>query len=306
MTLNVTKNQHYIPKFYLKGFCIEGLNSSSFVWCYDKRHAKGQLLKQQKSIKAICTDEFYYKQTRNGDDILEKGFQKIESKIAPIIKNIKERIERKETPLSEKEKGELAFMVGFFATKIPSFRTSLQKAYQWGIDKTFEYMKSNPTDEKESLLIKDIPEDSIIAESWCSLKPMIEMTNLLEKSILTKSFEFLLACNSKFVTSDNPVILYENHPNIGIANPLSHVFFPLQKDIGLLCKPNSKDMNIKQLAKKEVKKINEKIISKADRYIISDRNSENIAKLVKQYKNSGGSKNTIFENSNSLIYTPNY
>ena len=296
-----TKNQHYVPQFYLKGFSINSLNTNSFVYVYDKKHAKGKLPKQPKSVSSICKETFYYKQTKDGDDILEKRLSDIESQVAPTIKYIKDSINKGVT-LSKEKRVMLAFMIGLFVTRVPSFRNPVQETFQWELEKVLDDIKRNPRN-KEEELIKGMPEDSFIVQDWCSLGLMAEGAGFIAKSVLKKPFEFLLPCGMTFITSDNPVLHFGGQ-NMGVGNPLSCVFFPLRKDIGLLCNPRGKDMNIRQLAKKEVKEINKEIVYKADRYVICDRQSEVLARLVKEYKNNGGHRGVISSDDKSIMWAP--
>ena len=296
-----TKNQHYVPQFYLKGFSINSLNTNSFVYVYDKKFAKGIPPKQLKSVSSICKEIFYYKQTREGDDDVEKRLSNIESQIAPIIKHIKDNI-NKGIALSEKKKVLLAFMIGLSVTRVPSFRNPVRKAFQWGLERVIDDIKRNPKN-KEEELIKEMPEGSFIAQDQCSLRSMAEMAGFIAKTAFKKPFEFLLPCGTIFITSDNPVLHFGDQ-NMGVGHPLSCVFFPLRKDIGLLCNPRGKDMNIRQLAKKEVKEINKEIVYKADRYVICDRQSEVLARLVKEYKNNGGHRGVISSDDKGIMWAP--
>ena len=296
-----TKNQHYVPQFYLKGFCINHPNTDSFVYVYDKKKAKEKPPKQPKSVSSICKEIFYYKQTKEGDDDVEKRLSNIESQIAPIIKHIKDNI-NKGIALSEKEKFMLAFMVGLSVTRVPSFRFPIRETFQWRLERVLDDIKQNPKN-KEEELIKEMPEGSFIAGDRCSLKPMAEMAGFIAKTALKKPFEFLLPCGTTFITSDNPVLHFGDQ-NMGVEHPLSCVFFPLRKDIGLLCNPRGKDMNIRQLAKKEVKEINKEIVYKADRYVICDRQSEVLVRLVKEYKNNGGHRGVISSDDKGIMWDP--
>ncbi|WP_413294665.1 DUF4238 domain-containing protein [Bdellovibrio sp. HCB185ZH] len=70
--MQTTKRQHYVPKLYLAGFADANIQPNKFVWAYNKKIESINLPNKPVSISSICYEDFYYAQTEDGDDLIEK------------------------------------------------------------------------------------------------------------------------------------------------------------------------------------------------------------------------------------------
>ena len=83
-----TKNQHYVPQFYLKQFTNE-------KWLVETLDKKKKIVRPH-SIKHVCSgDYFYWVETWKKDKIsqlLEDFFNEVENNFANVYKSIVENI----------------------------------------------------------------------------------------------------------------------------------------------------------------------------------------------------------------------
>ena len=81
---NITKNQHYVPQFYLRKFA----NDEDKLEILDCERRK---VVASRSPKSVCNEEYYYSANNKLDEVsqaLEKEFQRIESDISKVYDSI--------------------------------------------------------------------------------------------------------------------------------------------------------------------------------------------------------------------------
>ncbi len=85
---NITKDQHFVPQFYLKRF----VNAEDKLEILDCERRK---IIQSRTPKHVCNEEWFYSLRGKADDIsqiIEKSFQKIEDYIAKSYDGIIQKI----------------------------------------------------------------------------------------------------------------------------------------------------------------------------------------------------------------------
>ncbi len=95
----ITKDQHYVPQFYLKKF----INEVGKLEILDCEHRK---IVQSRTPKSVCYEEYFYSANNELDEAsqeIEKEFERIETKISDAYGGIVERfINFKEITLDDK------------------------------------------------------------------------------------------------------------------------------------------------------------------------------------------------------------
>jgi len=302
------KKQHWIPQGYLRGFTIEG--EKSLIWQYDK--SKGTAPEFPVSVRKICRRKHYYSQKdQNGRDdraSIENGFQKIESKIARIIRKICAQKRSQRINLNSEDTVELAFFTGLLLTRGPSFRDGINDVFRESaqIISRIEY-ESGRVPEPPVIVKRLIDEkgfDEVIKVEvlpHVSLGPMIQGAQQIGLALLAKAWTYFKpAQGMTFVTSDNPVHFRLSGSygpqSIGPAYPLSEVTVPLRKDIVLIYHPkqlltqgevNKWHNRIIRATPVKTIEINVRTASSARNFIYSSEKSDELMKMVKLLKGTG-------------------
>jgi hypothetical protein len=108
------RTQHYIPKFYLKGFT----DQKGRLWVYEKFKALRQSRPKDEAHKPD-----YYAHTERGqrDETAEQILQRIESKAAPIVVKLANRHFK---PTIE-QMGHVYFFIAAMFARVPRWRDFL-------------------------------------------------------------------------------------------------------------------------------------------------------------------------------------
>jgi hypothetical protein len=222
MAENVTKKQHFVPKFYLKRFAIN--NQFVEVLDLDKR----KLLKPY-PCSGVCYEEFFYAvNTGKPDEVsqnLEKAFKQLEDMIAPKLDAIIESIGS-----SRKMEDEELYILAIFMSMLwvrgvymrkQSQRLAVDMAKQSmailaSHQENFpKWMKKIMKEKNESISEKEIEE---VRETFMKKDYDLKFNNALHFSMikdmdkyanlfLAKKWRFYTAGGkSQFITSDTPTI----------------------------------------------------------------------------------------------------
>jgi hypothetical protein len=200
--------------------------------------------------------------------------------------------------ISGDDKGALAFFMGISFTRVPSYRSGIELIHErlaeMGLQSISQEVKGpNGEDfyemqEKYGINVK--------VKSWVSLAPMVDMATRIGHSALTKNWQFFTPSQGMtFVTGDNPVHfdyakkLYGEDAYVQILGPIhphTEIILPLRKDLTLVCTPQKLDMAAFQLSPQETRKFNRGIARAARRYVIADHQSDALARLVNNHKDT--------------------
>src|SRR2546423_814977 len=111
-----TKAQHYIPKFYLKGFA----DKQGALWVYEKFKP---LRKSKPKHEAHHPDYYTHAEDGERDETAEDVLKKVESQVAPVIL----KLANPQYVLTPKTAGDLVLFVAFMFARVPSWREHLDK-----------------------------------------------------------------------------------------------------------------------------------------------------------------------------------
>lgn len=281
---------HFVPQGYLRGFATTDDDSSSFVWVYDKNPGR---VPRKKSVRSIAWAPAYYAQEKPDgspdlDSVETTLAQTIDNEIPQLLRRIVLRVGHS-VAMTEEDKGALALFVGLSLTRVPSFRDGINAMYskiaQIGL--SYEIDK----DPKLATLAENY---GIRAEakSWVSLRPMIEMAQVIAASALKKNWQFFVPpVGVPLITSDNPVIFSGGAAGLtqfGPAHPQAELVMNLRKDLALVFTPKRGYPNMQafQLSPTDSRKFNRGIVQAARQRIFADHHSKELDSFVKKYSGS--------------------
>ena len=281
---------HFVPQGSLRGFATADDASSSFVWVYDKNPGR---VPRRKSVKSIAWAPAYYAQ-ENPDgspdlDTVETTLaQTIDNEIPQLLRRIVLRTGHR-VAMTEEDKGALAFFVGLSLTRVPSFRDGIDAMYSQIAQISLSYQLDK--DPKLSAFAENY---GIRAEakSWVSLRPMIEMAQVIAATALRKNWQFFVPPASvPLMTSDNPVVFSGGAAGLsqlGPAHPQAELVMNLRKDLALVCTPKRghPTMQAFQLSPTDARKFNRGIVRAARQRVFADHHSEELDSFVKKYAGS--------------------
>ena len=216
--MNNTIKQHYVPRFYLKNFSNKK-KKEYCIWCYD--------IKQNRpypaNIKNIAESKNFYK-IENQD--FEEDFQINEKECAPIINNLSSNGKTK--PLDNiNTRGQLSIFMSIQFLRTNEMRKTILEhghkfsSYLENLELTEDMEKT-----KEILGEKYIKHHQI--EMIHDFTPDLTFELFYKKWILLKN-----KTETLFWTSDNPIVRYNPHGNIGFGCDYIHIFYPINPKLCL-------------------------------------------------------------------------
>lgn len=294
------KAQHYLPQFYLKGFVDPRLEKKRqpMLWVYEA----GKQPRKSLPKNVAFENYLYVPKVESGIRAnIENRLAAIESDAARIVR----RISNEQFKLSSEERNVLGCLVALTFSRVPSFRDETNQVAAKLLDvhsallkrdsKAFARIKNeiqewsgapfDLTPEEERAFLSTDTKTVEVAASYQWLDMMFRMmwrlTNLLGKM-------YLVFCvtgeNEPFLTSDNPVALYDpTPPKPGVvgfgSSPNAEVTFPISRSTCLLYRWRGGEgiARLKPIAAREV---NRRTVSQAYRYIYAPQCSIRLRKLV--------------------------
>jgi hypothetical protein len=218
--MNKLRNQHFVPRFYLKNFSFQHDKKSLSIWIIktNKYIRRGSLANQ------ACSNYFY-----SQGITVEQALGQIETNTAPIINTIIDEhvLPPRESPLHYIL---LAFVVSL------SLRTKFQAdAINESGDQLFKMMY------KEHPAVKGNEDRFYIASKEA---PLLALQSLETAVILSFDLNYKLLLNDTdrpFITSDNPVIKHNQYliedrqmSHIGFASTGFQLLLPLSPFVCLI------------------------------------------------------------------------
>ena len=216
-----TRGNHFVPQAYLNVFSA---NDNEQIWMLDK-HKKAKPLKTK--ILNVCKQRDLYVINKEDLDLLfswEDYYRvlmdnEIENVISETIKN--EQLIPVVKPLFN-IKFKLAIMVSCQMIRIPSRIFQSKKSYLEDLNILFTKEISKMTDNIEYInaLRKNLESEPVFKQFALSTLNKNSFITKICNTLLNKTW--LLFCNYTdidFITSDNPVVIYNYHTkNVGIDN----------------------------------------------------------------------------------------
>jgi len=273
---------HYIPQYYLKGFCQE---SGEKIWVYDKKESKTFPV----NVEKIARERGFYSQD------LEKNLtENIENPANPVIKKIREKREI----LTTDEKITLSKYIAVMWKRVPAGKNLLKERApiiasnfrEMNSRKFEEAVAKNPTNEDLYRQIKEKynryldelsqnPPDVI----WQGAITDEESTQKLVDCIASMTWRFLTVDQEPvFLTGDNPVYF---PPEIGMGNADSELSFPISSHVTLWA---TRRLDLQEgyfpTKMRIVKEMNRRIASETTRYVFRAKEEDWILPLIKKKK----------------------
>lgn len=259
-------HNHYVPRFYLKGFTKEPDSEMMSVY---QRGRKDSFRTQ---IKNIANEVGLYT-----DDLEADLANDIEQSANPILQKLREF-----QPISEDEKLEFSRYMFSMWLRVP-------KHLNWTIEKSPEVVNKTISNverqlrelaekhpDKSGLVeqrikqLRDTPKnitEEFVREMWMKNIP-IGIDRPPVQTLADMEWRYLYYERDQFfVTSDNPLFFFES---IGIGNELSEVTFPLAKNLVLWAKwKMNTPSDFHQARTQFVKEVNRRTINNALKYVFS-------------------------------------
>lgn len=260
---------HYVPRYYLKGFCPEYTNN---IWVFDQKEKSSY----QTQVKSTANQTNFYA------DYLEKHLtEEIENPANEVLSKIsyKQLLTHNEKLVFSQYIYKLIKRVpkGLEKVKslIPSVALSLNKELHQEID---DLVKDNP-DLSEIAKLRKAEIDSILENRMNGSKT----NKIWHQTIMADSPDFInllssmkwifwVQDNCTFLTSDNPVFFFES---IGIANKNSEVSLPITSSITLWATWREDVVEgYKTPNPATIKEFNRRTASNCSRFIFSQNNEK--------------------------------
>lgn len=221
MTKQITKKQHFVPRFYFKRFAVDNLLQTLDI-------QNGKIIKAQ-TYSGVCYADFYYAVKTGKEDetsqVFEQFFGEIEDKFAKEYDNIIDAIWNYR-PLTDKQLDILAWFMASLWIRSPRMRNQVNKTMSDGMKQMTTLMASHPNftnGAKEALekeghkvtaeQIEDARKTLESGEYELTFENNINHLNLIAhceefyRWFVIKKWRFYLAKGSKkFITTDTPVI----------------------------------------------------------------------------------------------------
>ncbi len=215
---NKTKKQHYVPQFYLKNFANKNKNGF-FIYCYDINQNK----QYPANIRNIAEEKDFYK---IGSENFEEFFQNTEELASPIINNLSKTKKIKPLNISRNR-----YKLSFFMS-VQYFRTNeMRQDLLENFSKISNHLKKYPMNTKMEMFNNQIDKKFIKHHQINFInKSSQEMTASLvsKKWIVLKN-----KTEIEFITSDNPIVLYNPNGLLGFACEHIHIFYPINPKLCL-------------------------------------------------------------------------
>lgn len=190
MKISKKKNQHYIPKFYLRYFSYK--DNQKQIGVFNKNNG---YFKQDGKLKTQASKKYFY----GKDGLIEDWLSEIESLVAPIFSKIKSK-QILPKHFSTNQVDMLFFLI------LLDMRNPNRKAHFQNSNKLFkEHLLSKGAD-KNSDIIKQIENHE---QEDISFLRMIIKSRRLISHCMDLSYKILKnRTDTAFITSDNPLVKY--------------------------------------------------------------------------------------------------
>lgn len=257
------KNQHYVPKFYLRNFSSDGYKSIGLI------NLRSGKIVETANIKNQCSKDYFY--TPDGRN--EKPFSEVEGLIS---RTIKELLNTEKLP--DEGSSEIGNLYTFISFQRSRTSGALSQYLEFLTKFGREFLRSHFAARGETELAKFV--DCVVAEDQGAAIQLVKESLISAPILFDLNLSLLkVRGREKFITSDDPIIL-TNHfhfgpkgePSVGISSRGLIVICPLSPIYYII------------LFDKEVYKVNSGLCSKGEPIEVNDQDVININTF--QYKNA--------------------
>lgn len=208
-------NQHFVPKFYLKYFSVEKNNKSLNIF---NKHLEKYI--PNASLASQAYKKYYY----GKDGLLEKSLAEVEGKAAVLLQTIS-KTKNLPNQLSSIHKY-LLFFILLTDLRNLNYNLSLKESLQSMHDSMFN--EGEIVDPKY-----DLRTDNTVDLSLSALPMLIDLCADLDFKLIINN------TNKPFITSDNPVIRYNQYleklvpgsMNTGYSSLGLQILFPISPNL---------------------------------------------------------------------------
>jgi len=277
------KRQHYVPRFYLAGFCRDGQS----LWIRD---GVKKLTRSDKPENTAAINH-YYSLEKDGkrDNIIEKGFSQMEGLAMSLIGAL---VEGKQ--LDQEGRDNLSLYVAVQWMRVPDFQRGVEKIAEHFLRLQMRMMFRDEEDVKKSLdefaketgqtvgvepakLLELFQKDGLKVDikRSLSLEMMLKQAEPMANHFRLMNWVILHAeGNCSFVTSDNPFVLVPpgNFPRntwrgVGITTPGSRKLLTLTQSCCLMMLDPGTAMVHHRVSRTDLRNINRNIALHVTRFL---------------------------------------
>lgn len=223
----ITKDQHYVPKFYLKRFA----DSQGFLDILD---VKNRRLASRRAYSSVCYDKFFYGAVTGQQDevsqVIEKWLQQIENEVGQKLPHIIKKILAYEH-IDNEDRYILAVLLSMLWLRSPGMRKQINSGQEDLMKQIMRFRTADQiegmtqrtgremTDEEKEKLARYIHEGdySIQFPNTVHLRLLAESLGFggpgFANMFFAKKWRIYIARgNERFITSDSPVVEWFEPP----------------------------------------------------------------------------------------------
>ncbi len=296
MAKDQTRNQHYIPRFYLKEFATNdtyGKKGKEQVYIYDKKSEKSE----PRNIKKIAKENYLYSpKDSNGNRsmYMEKRLGDMENLISLIWNDFSNDFIDLENYNTKK------VMAMFISSLILRHPDNLEKNENSRNFLINDIIKHNHLNNKKVAFIVngeehpfDISELTKKATEYEKSMFFVEnidyFMNEFSEIFMKKKWSIIISEEKKFITSDNPIIIDNNLTNIfGLNTQGTIILFPISPKRLLQLEDYTDDNEKEEVSYHPINEdhhslYNHIIWNSSDNHILANKNFEDILNEIYNY-----------------------
>ena len=272
--MSFPKRQHYVPRFYLKNFTING-NEQLYVLDKNSNNIF------YKNIQEICEQNYYYSfyDQNEYDFMLEEHLGKKESEFSSVLRKLTDNIEgyyyNKNSCIGKLLHNDKRIILEFILYQIIRVPKYIDELFSIVIPEFKQYNIEDGIIQNEKQIKNDIKRYTFPK----FFSRISEMTSILRK----KNWIFLIISkelDTSFLSSDNPVIISNSDlqsPIRGaLIDPMTEISIPISKNIALVLKQKTVKYKVNYNiinSLDNVNYINDLLLKNATRFAYSGKKS---------------------------------
>jgi hypothetical protein len=281
--MNEPKRHHYLPQFYLEGFCRNG-----GLWVYDRDRDEFRF---QTPKNTALKSHYYSVEGANGSKRtdIETYLSQVENRASQVMAKL-----LTQQAITEPERAAFALFVAFMMNRVPDFEKSMNAieshvikqicsqilSDEGRVQAVLDRMERN-TGEKPEASAKELAkihadgQFDVVMHRNESLRLMLSLS--IEIANWFQQMEWVVLHSSQktsFITTDNPAILTppmgfdSGFYGVGILTTGARKYFPLSQSACLVICDHGNHMGHLGIDKQAVRGINLVLASQSDRFVI--------------------------------------
>ncbi len=265
------KKHHYVPEFYLKGFCRDGM-----LWMHDR--AENTYKRLSPEILGIKKNFYAFTDEDGRRDVsAEKKLSRVENSAAPVIRKLEAGQQ-----ITFEENCDLALFVALMSYRVPDFEQehkewhdTVVKAIHKQMFPSVEAVKAqisrqgkDPDDEAAQNIFEMIQDETydVVTNKPYYIAQILDLGLNTAQQLASMSWLLIHAPEgAAFITSDDPFLLVpprdynpDNTPyGVGIVTSGAHKRVSLTQRLYLCIQDEGSEMPTWQADKRAVRAINE-------------------------------------------------